>query len=69
MTIALIGASAALSATLLKEKDSRVKDAIDFAKSSPEDFKSPLHYTTLSFEMILMPTLLVSMTTNSIIYC
>lgn len=47
MTIALIGASAALSATLLKEKDSRVKDAIDFAKSSPEDFKSPLHYTII----------------------
>lgn len=46
-TIALIGATAALSATLLKDKDSRVKDAIDFAKSSPEDFKSPVHYTII----------------------
>lgn len=46
-TIALIGATAALSATLLKDKDSRVKDAIDFAKSSPDDFKSPVHYTII----------------------
>lgn len=46
-TIALIGASAALSAALFKDKDSRVKDVIDFAKSSPEDFQSPAHYTII----------------------
>ncbi|MBN3344694.1 hypothetical protein SOV92_14405 [Pectobacterium brasiliense] len=46
-TIALIGASAALSAVLFKDKDSRVKDAIDFAKSSPEDFQSSAHYTII----------------------
>lgn len=46
-TIALIGASAALSAALFKDKDSRVKDVIDFAKSSPEDFPSSAHYTII----------------------
>ncbi|MBY6254887.1 hypothetical protein K3G69_01520 [Phytobacter diazotrophicus] len=46
-TIALIGASAALSAALFKDKDSRVKDVIGFAKSSPEDFLSPAHYTII----------------------
>lgn len=46
-TIALIGASAALSAALFKGKDSRVKDVIDFAKSSPEDFQSPMYYTII----------------------
>lgn len=46
-TIALIGASAALSAALFKDKDSRVKDAMDFAKSSPEDFQSSAHYTII----------------------
>lgn len=46
-TIALIGASAALSAALFKDKDSRVKDAIDFAKSSPEDFQSSAHYNII----------------------
>lgn len=46
-TIALIGASAALSAALFKGKDSRVNDAIDFAKSSPEDFQSSAHYTII----------------------
>ncbi|RUS02765.1 hypothetical protein [Pectobacterium polaris] len=46
-TIALIGASAALSAVLFKDKDSRVKDVIDFVKSSPEDFQSSAHYTII----------------------
>ncbi|MBY4890613.1 hypothetical protein K5Y32_21985 [Pantoea sp. DY-15] len=46
-TIALIGASAALSAALFKDKDSRVKDVIDFAKSSPEDFQSSAHYNII----------------------
>ncbi len=46
-TIALIGASAALSAALFKDKDSRVKDVIDFAKSSPEDFQSSAYYTII----------------------
>lgn len=46
-TIALIGASAALSASLFKDKDSRVKDVIDFAKSSQEDFQSSAYYTII----------------------
>lgn len=46
-TIALIGASAALSAALFKDKESRVKDVIDFAKSPPEDFQSSAHFTII----------------------
>jgi len=46
-TIALIGASAALSAVLFRDKDSRIKDVIDFAKSSPDDFQSSTHYTII----------------------
>lgn len=39
-SIALVGASAALASVVFKDKDSRIKEVIDFVKISKEDIKS-----------------------------
>lgn len=46
-SIALVGASAALAAVLFKDKDSRLKEVIDFAKIPQEEIKSSVHFTII----------------------
>ncbi|WP_333494806.1 hypothetical protein [Kluyvera sp. CHPC 1.251] len=43
-SIALVGASAALAAVVFKDKDSRIKEVIDFAKLSQQELKSSVHF-------------------------
>ncbi|WNI77508.1 hypothetical protein [Enterobacter ludwigii] len=46
-SIALVGASAALAVAVFKDKDSRIKEAIDFMKISQHEAKSSTHYTII----------------------
>ncbi len=50
-SIALVCASAALAAVIFKDKDSRVKEIIDFAKLSSQEIESSVYFTIIKYDL------------------
>lgn len=46
-SVALVGASAALASVIFKDKDSRIKEVIDFAKIPQQELNSSVHFTII----------------------